>query len=116
MKVNPWKVALICLYLWWGAATDSTQVSSGVGGKRTVFKSGDDLEDDFQDDEKAEPDSSERSDDAVDDEPEDTASTPMTLKSNNKNTSRTLPSGKLNTGKYNPKVVKFWPRWFLWSD
>jgi len=87
------------------SATDSTQVSSGVGGKRTVFKSGDDLEDDFQEDGKA--DTSDGSDGEVDDEPGNTANAPKTLKSNTKDTLRTLPSGKLNSGKSNPKVVKF---------
>lgn len=72
-------------------------------GKRTVFKSGDDLEDDFQEDGKAA-----TSDDEVDDdEAGNTASAPKTQKSNTKDTPRTLPSGKLNAGKYNPKVVKF---------
>jgi hypothetical protein len=70
-----------------------------------VFKSGDDLEDDFQEDETAEPDTPERSDNEVDEG--ETASAPKTLKSNTKDTSRTLPLGKLNAGKYNPKVVKF---------
>ena len=65
-----------------------------------MFKSGDDLEDDFQEDETPE-----RSDNEVDEG--ETASAPKTLKSNTKETSRTLPLGKLNAGKYNPKVVKF---------
>ena len=72
-----------------------------------MFKSGDDLEDDFQEDENAEPDTLERSDDEVYDEPGDAASAPKRLKSNSKDTSRTLPSGKLTAGTYNPKVVKF---------
>lgn len=87
------------------AATDSTQVSSGVGGKRTVFKSGDDLEDDFQEDGKA--DTSDGSDGEVDDEPGSTDDAFKTQKANTKDTRRASLSKKLNAGKSNPKVVKF---------
>lgn len=88
-------------------ATDSTQISSGVGGKRTVFKSGDDLEDDFQDEGNAGPDTSERSDDDVDDKLGEPISLPKTAKSNTKDISKMLSSGKHKAGKYHPKVVKF---------
>ncbi|XP_024398153.1 uncharacterized protein [Physcomitrium patens] len=88
-------------------STDSTQISSGVGGKRTVFKSGDDLEDDFQDEGNAGPDTSERSDDDVDDKLGEPISLPKTAKSNTRDISKMLSSGKHKAGKYHPKVVKF---------
>lgn len=94
-----------------GAATDAT--SSGMGGKRTVFKSGDDLEDDYQEDGGSVPRVDEQSDDDVENAAgeltdEGPISAQKTSKSSNhlvKPRTQTLTKQKL--GKRTPKIVKF---------
>lgn len=85
-----------------------------MGGKRTVFKSGDDLEDDFQDAEVAATEDVEISDDENADvgasfiEDTDIASAPKTPNSKTGLVApRVFSSSKPKAGHHTPKVVKF---------
>lgn len=85
-----------------------------MGGKRTVFKSGDDLEDDFQDAEVAATEDVEISDDENADvaasfiEDTDVASLPKTRNSKSGLvTPRVFSASKPKAGQCTSKVVKF---------
>jgi len=89
-------------------------ISAGMGGTRTVFKSGDDLEDDFQDMEVAATEDVQISDDenanvaASFIEDTDVASAPKTPNSKSGLvTPRVFSSSKPKAGHHAPKVVKF---------
>ena len=111
VQVHPIKLTETVVFL---GCTATDAISAGMGGKRTVFKSGDDLEDDFQDMEVAATEDAQISDDenanvaASFIEDTDVASAPKTPNSKSGLvTPRVFSSSKPKAGHHAPKVVKF---------